>query len=61
MWTPWSALRALSGWGRNSNETAVANARAAAVECSRARLERIEIELYVEELAARRLRPPITA
>jgi hypothetical protein len=51
----------LGGWGRASNEVAVANARAAAVECSRARLERIEIELYVEELAARRSRPPITA
>ena len=50
-----------SGWARTSNAAAVENARAAAVACSRARLERIEIELYVEELAARRERPSITA
>ena len=58
MWTPWNAA---TGWGRASNTTAVENAREAAVVCSRARLERIEIELYVEELAARRARPAITA
>ena len=58
MWTPWNAV---TGWARTSNATAVENARAAAVACSRARLERIEIELYVEELAARRERPSITA
>ena len=58
MWTPWSAV---AGWARTSNATAVENARTAAVACSRARLERIEIELYVEELAARRERPSITA
>jgi hypothetical protein len=58
MWTPWSAV---TGWGRASNTTAVENARAAAVACSRARLERIEVELYVAELAARRERPAITA
>jgi hypothetical protein len=53
MWTPWSAL---SGWGRSSNDTAVANAREAAVACSRARLERIEIDQYVAQVAARRER-----
>ena len=58
MWTPWSAL---SGWGRSSHRSALENARVAAIECSRARLERIEIELYVEELAARRDPAPITA
>ena len=58
MWTPWSAL---SGWGRSSHRTALENARVAAVACSRARLERVEIDLYVEEMAARRERPPITA
>jgi hypothetical protein len=58
MWTPWSAVTA---WGRASNSTAVENARGAAIGCSRARLERVEIELYVEELAARRERPPVTA
>jgi hypothetical protein len=58
MWTPWNAV---TGWARASNDTAVESARVAAIACSRARLERIEIELYVEELAARRERPSITA
>jgi hypothetical protein len=58
MWTPWTGLGA---WGRARHETAVENAREAAVACSRARLERLEIELYVEELLARRARAPITA
>jgi hypothetical protein len=58
MWTPWNAV---TRWARASNQTAVENARTAAVACSRARLERIEIELYVEELAARRARPAIPA
>jgi hypothetical protein len=66
MWTPWSRAadwtqnRTLN-WGRSSNTTAVENARVAAVACSRARLERLEIDQYVEELAARRARPPISA
>ena len=47
MWTPW---RAMLGWGRTSHNAAVDNAREAAVACSRARLERLEIELYVEDL-----------
>ncbi len=51
----------MTGWGRASHSAAVENARVAAIACSGARLERIEIELYVEELAARRERPPITA
>jgi hypothetical protein len=58
MWTPWAAAL---GWGRTSHETAVENAREAAVACSRARLERLEIELYVEELIAQRERGAITA
>ena len=49
MWTPWKRL---AGWGRQSHETAVENARVAAVACSQARLERAEVELYVAELAA---------
>jgi len=67
MWTPWSARSNWSNWsdwsnwGRRSNDRAVANARSAAIECSRALAERMEIELYVEELVARRERPPITA
>ncbi len=58
MWTPWSAL---TSWGHDRQQVALENARLAAVACSRARLERIEIELYVEEVAARRNRPAITA
>jgi hypothetical protein len=58
MMTPWSWAIA---WGRSSNGTAVENARAAAIACSRARVERVEIDLYVEELAARRERPSVTA
>jgi len=40
MWKPWR-------WSTRSNERAVANARAAATELSRLRVERTEIELYV--------------
>ena len=58
MWTPWDAL---TSWGRDRQLTALENARVAAVACSRARVERIEIELYVEEAAARRTRTSITA
>jgi hypothetical protein len=58
MWTPWSTL---GDWGRTSNTTAVENAREAAVACSRARVERIEIDLYVAELAALRERRAATA
>jgi hypothetical protein len=34
-------------WAVASNERAVANARAAATECSRARVERAEVEQYL--------------
>jgi hypothetical protein len=53
MWTPWSWA---AGWGHASNSIAVENARVAAIACSRARVERIEVELYVAEVAARRAR-----
>jgi hypothetical protein len=53
MWTPWASL---TGWSRKSHQQAVENARLAAVACSRARVERIEVELYVAELAAVRER-----
>ena len=49
MWTPWAQVET---WGRRTREDAVENARLAAVECSRALVERIEVELYVAELAA---------
>ena len=58
MWTPWAAM---ARWGRARQEQAVENARTSAVACSRARVERIEIELYVEELNASRARRLATA
>ncbi|MEV7428878.1 MULTISPECIES: hypothetical protein [unclassified Nocardioides] len=49
-WTrPWR-------WAAASNARAVANARAAAVECSRRRLERAEVAAYVEVSVEGRLR-----
>jgi hypothetical protein len=58
MWTPWAQL---ATWSRRTQEKGVENARAAAVECSRALVERIEVELYVAELAAARERRASTA
>ncbi len=40
MWNVWR-------WAVASNERAVANARAAAVDCSRRRLERAEVHEYL--------------
>ena len=40
------------GWAAASNQRALANARAAAVECSRRRLERAEVAQAVAELTA---------
>ena len=48
------------GWATASNERAVANARAAAVECSRRRLERAEVAQAVAELAAAYAVAPVT-
>ena len=39
-------------WAVASNERAVANVRAAATECSRLRVERLEVELYLAESAS---------
>jgi hypothetical protein len=39
-------------WAVASNERAVANARAAATECSRRRVERAEVEQYLAAHAA---------
>lgn len=44
MWKPWE-------WSRTINEQAVANARAATVDCSRRRVERAEVELFLRQLA----------
>jgi hypothetical protein len=38
-------------WAVSSNERAVANARAAATECSRVRVERAEVEQFLSEIA----------
>jgi hypothetical protein len=48
MWKPWELIT-------RSNERAVANARVAATELSRMRVERAEVELYVARLAGERL------
>ena len=39
-------------WAVASNERAVANARAAATECSRARVERAEVEQFLASVSA---------
>ena len=40
MWIPWQ-------WASASNERAIANARLGTTECSRRRLERAEVELFL--------------
>lgn len=40
-------------WAAVSNERAVANARAAATECARRRVERAEVELVLQGYAER--------
>jgi hypothetical protein len=47
MFTPWR-------WAHTSNATAVVNARAAATELSRRRVEHDEVELYLTGRAGRR-------
>ena len=47
MWKPWT-------WIRSSNEQAVANARVASIECSRRRVESVEVQLDLDRLAAAR-------
>ena len=54
MWTPWAQVET---WSRRTQESAVENARVAAVECSRALVERIEVDLYLAELTARQKGP----
>ena len=48
MWKPWQLAT-------RSNERAVVNARCAATELSRQRVERAEVDLYVARRAAERL------
>ena len=42
LWKPWQ-------WSRTSNQWAVANARRASTELSRRRVERQEIELFLQQ------------
>jgi hypothetical protein len=51
MWKPWAVAQLV---GSLSHEGAVANARSAATELSRLRVERAEIALYVAQRAAHR-------
>jgi hypothetical protein len=51
MWKPWAVASLI---GARSHEGAVANARNAATQLSRLRVERVEIELYVAERAGQR-------
>ena len=45
------SVAAVWNWAVASNERALANARAAATECSRLRVERAEVEQYLAALA----------
>jgi hypothetical protein len=46
------AVSSIWRWAVSSNDRALANARAAATECSRMRLERAEVDHYLAGLAA---------
>ena len=48
MWKPWE------GWTRSLEERATTNAREAATELSRRRVEREEVELFVAALTRQR-------
>jgi hypothetical protein len=45
-------VSSLLSWAVASNERAVANARAAATECSRLRVERAEVEQFLHDHGA---------
>ena len=49
MWKPWAVAQLV---GSLSQKGAVTNARSAATELSRMRVERVEVELYVAQRAA---------
>ena len=49
----WPSVR-FDGWARSSQEGALANARGAATELSRCRVEREEVELFLAAYDARR-------
>ncbi len=54
-----TSVRMLWRWAVTSNERAVANARAAATECSRRRVERAEVEHFVSSIAHARRRSSV--
>jgi hypothetical protein len=45
MWKPWQ-------WATSSNQQAITNARVATTDCSRRRLERADVLLYLASLAS---------
>ena len=46
---PWNLWKQVSQWGRISNQAAIANARSAATELSRRRVEHHEVELFLAD------------
>jgi hypothetical protein len=54
MWKPWAVAQHVAS---RSQRGALTNARGAATELSRLRVERVEIELYVARRAARGEQP----
>ena len=56
MWKPWAIAQFVGAQlvGAHSHEVALANARGAATELSRMRVERVEIEQYVARRASQR-------
>jgi len=48
-------------WAVASNEQALANARTAATECSRRRLERAEVDAFLEQYAAATVSAAVSA
>jgi hypothetical protein len=45
MWKPWT-------WSRSSNDRAIGNARASATELGRRRVERLDVELFLDQRSA---------
>ena len=54
-----AVLRLIDGWGRRVHARAVDNARAAATEATRRRVEAAEVELYLAGRRAPAARPAV--
>jgi hypothetical protein len=52
-WPPWLVVEAAAGWGQSSQEQARRNALVASTALRRRREERIEVEAYLVDHAAR--------